>query len=63
MPESIHVFWALVAVLAVAAGCNHGWHHLRGRHLSSRLTRATYRYVDARVLVVEPGGRVADSER
>ncbi|HET8664079.1 MAG TPA: hypothetical protein VFM08_07175 [Nocardioides sp.] len=41
--EPVHVFWALVAVSAVAAACNHGWHHMRDRHLHERLTRASYR--------------------
>jgi hypothetical protein len=40
MPEPIFFFWALVALLVAAAGCNHGWHHARHSHLQARLVRA-----------------------
>jgi hypothetical protein len=43
VPESVYVFWGIVAFLALAAGCNHGWHHLRDSHLTSRLTRVSHR--------------------
>jgi hypothetical protein len=41
--EPVHVFWVLVGILAVAAGWNHGWHHVRHDHLVTRLTRAARR--------------------
>jgi hypothetical protein len=50
MPESIYFFWGLVAFLALAAALNHGWHHARDGHLSSRLARVAYR--DGRSTVV-----------
>ncbi len=40
---SVYVFWGVVALLALAAGWNHGWHHVRDSHLKARLTRASHR--------------------
>jgi hypothetical protein len=53
MPESVYFFWGIVALLALAAGCNHGWHHLRDSHLTARLTRASSRGGAAVVLLTE----------
>jgi hypothetical protein len=41
--EPVDVFWGIVAVLAVAAAWNHGWHHARPSYLSTRLARAAHR--------------------
>ncbi len=40
---SVYVFWGVVALLVLAAGLNHGWHHVRDSHLRTRLTRAVHR--------------------
>ena len=45
--EPIYVFWALIALLALAAGCNHRWHHARHSHLDARLVRAVRRNLEA----------------
>ena len=44
MTEAILSCWAIVGCLAVAAACNHGWHHVRDRHLTTRLQRASGRH-------------------
>ena len=62
MPEPVHVFWVIVAVLALAAACNHGWHHARDRHLTARLVRACARDCGAAVLVVEPPAVTYDAD-
>ena len=54
MVEPVHVFWAIVAILALAAACNHGWHHARHSHLSARLARASYRSPGALSPLAEP---------
>jgi hypothetical protein len=53
MPESVYFFWGLVAFLALAAALNHGWHHARDSHLSSRLARVSYRDGRSTVVVVD----------
>jgi hypothetical protein len=58
VPESVYVFWVVVAILAAAAGWNHGWHHLRRTHLTARLSRASYR--EGRAALVLLDGRVVD---
>ena len=42
MPESVYFFWFLVGFLALAAACNHTWHHARDSH-HARLARASRR--------------------
>jgi len=43
--ESVHIFWGVLALLAVAAAFNHGRHHTRHHtrhsHLTARLVRAS----------------------
>ena len=46
--QSVHVFWGVLALLAVAAAFNHGWHHTRHNHVSARLVRASSRRSDVR---------------
>ncbi|HEY3528318.1 MAG TPA: hypothetical protein VGK78_04150 [Nocardioides sp.] len=53
MVEPVHVFWGLVAILAMAAACNHGWHHTRQNHLASRLARASYAHAVQPLVVSE----------
>jgi hypothetical protein len=61
VPEPVHVFWGIVAVLALAAACNHGWHHVRHNHLASRLARASHRNdVTAHVVAQRPTTIEAD---
>jgi hypothetical protein len=63
--EPVHLFWVLIAVLSVAAACNHGWHHTRHEHhLAERLVRASHhgRGTDIRALdrpAGEPGNEPA----
>jgi hypothetical protein len=52
--EPIYVFWALIALLALAAGCNHRWHHARHSHLDARLVRAACRNLETVPLRAEP---------
>jgi hypothetical protein len=52
--ESLCYFWAIVALLVLVAGWNHGWHHARQSHLTARLARASSREGGAAVLVIEP---------
>jgi len=52
-PEPIYFFWGLVVVLALAAAFNHGWHHARDSHLSSRLARVSYRDGRSTVVLVD----------
>lgn len=44
MPEPVYFFWGAVAVLAIAAAVNHGWHHARSGYLHTRLTRLAVRH-------------------
>lgn len=41
--HAVLYFWGVVGCLAVAAACNHAWHHTRHQHLTSRLHRASAR--------------------
>jgi hypothetical protein len=61
-PEPIYYFWGLVAVLAVAAALNHGWHHARDAHLSARLARVAYRDGRSTVVVVDADLEVLELE-
>jgi hypothetical protein len=54
MAEPLYYFWGLVVLLAVAAGCNHGLHHVRQAHVAARLSRASRREVAATLVVAEP---------
>jgi len=55
--QSVHVFWGVVALLALAAAGNHARHHTRRNHLSLRLARASARHGETRMLRSEgPAG-------
>ena len=60
MSESVYFFWALVAFLALAAALNHGWHHARDSHLSSRLARVSYRDGRSTMVVLDADLDVVD---
>jgi hypothetical protein len=60
--EAIVFFWVVVGLLAVAAGCNHGWHHARASHLEARLARASYRDGEGAILLVEHARALDDVE-
>ena len=63
MTEPIYIFWGLVALLALAAVFNHGWHHGRDRHPSTRSTRATHHDPSSPVTVSESNGRRSGTDR
>ena len=63
MLEPLHVFWVLIAMLSVAAACNHGWHHARHEHhLAERLIRASHHDRGADLRVVDGPAGVPGSE-
>jgi hypothetical protein len=41
MSHVSYACWAVVALLALAAGYNHRWHHTRDNHPATRFTRPT----------------------
>jgi hypothetical protein len=43
VPEAVYIFWGILVLLAMAAGCNHGWHHVRDSHVTERLHRVSSR--------------------
>jgi hypothetical protein len=59
----IYACWAIVALLALAAGCNHGWHHARHNHPSSRLTRADERDAEGAPIQVRSSRRSREVAR
>jgi hypothetical protein len=64
VPEPVHVFRVLVAVLALAAAVNHGWHHARQQHyLAERLTRVSRRDGQADLLVIDRPSAGAEGKR
>lgn len=63
VPESVYAFcWALVVFLALAAAFNHGWHHARDRHLTTRLARASGRDTEQASFELDREGRAVDGE-
>jgi hypothetical protein len=54
VPESVYVFWVIVAVLALAAAVNHCWHHPRGGYLPTRLDRVAVRHDGHLIRVPSP---------
>jgi hypothetical protein len=58
--DPVHFFWCVVAILAVAATCNHRWHHARHNHPATRLTRAPHRAAGSSLLPVERRPRTRD---
>ena len=62
MADPVYFFWGLVAVLAVAAALNHGWHHARDSHLTSRLARVAYRDGRSTMVAVDADLEVIDLE-
>jgi hypothetical protein len=63
VPDAVHTFWVIVGLLAVAAGCNHGWHHVRDSHLTTRLMRASgARERGPTLLVADPSSAAIDTD-
>ena len=60
MPDAVSVFWTLLALLAVAAACNHGWHHVRHAHLSSRLERVSRRAPEGAAPLARPAVTIVE---
>jgi hypothetical protein len=63
VPDAVYIFWGIVGLLAVAAGCNHGWHHVREGHLTTRLVRVSAaRERGPALLVADPSSVTIDTD-